>query len=326
MTTHDQRLARALRKSNESISEVPDSPEARASTVAALEAAMQAAPAAPARSAGWLALAAMLPLMIGAAWWLLAEHSSVGRVEQTGARLSNAELVESGQGSLTLALAGGARVTLESASMVELRDLGSTVLLRRGAVAAEVITRERPFTVEAYDTLVATRAGRFQVKASAGCDGRAEVKVSEGSVSIGEVTLKAGETWPRCAPPPSPQVREPAPVPLPAPAPAPRKELKKLAPPPPRAKEEARLAKQNELYQQAVALQRAGDVAGAVQKLELVLADEGSPLAETALAQKMKWLAAIDRSAACETAREYLQRFPMGFGRADAETLVLESK
>ena len=91
-------------------------------------------------------------------------------------------------------------------------------------------------------------------------------------------------------------------------------------------KEDERLARQNELYQQAVALQRAGDVSGAVKKLEAVLVDQRSPLAETALAQKMKWLSATNREAARDVAREYLQRFPMGFGRADAETLVLEPK
>jgi hypothetical protein len=63
-----------------------------------------------------------------------------------------------------------------------------------------------------------------------------------------------------------------------------------------------------------------------VKKLEAVLADPKSPLAETALAQKMKWLSPNHRPAAQEAAREYLQRFPMGFGRADAETLVLEPK
>ena len=49
-------------------------------------------------------------------------------------------------------------------------------------------------------------------------------------------------------------------------------------------------------------------------------------LTATALAQKMKWLSATDREGARATAREYLERFPMGFGRADAETLVLEPK
>ena len=60
-------------------------------------------------------------------------------------------------------------------------------------------------------------------------------------------------------------------------------------------------------------------------KLDAVLADPKSPLAETALAQKMRWLAPTDPTGAREAARSYLQRFPMGFGRADAETLVLES-
>ena len=50
--------------------------------------------------------------------------------------------------------------------------------------------------------------------------------------------------------------------------------------------------------------------------------DVALDLAETALAQKMKWLSATDRSAAREAAREYLQRYPMGFGRADAERRI----
>ena len=95
--------------------------------------------------------------------------------------------------------------------------------------------------------------------------------------------------------------------------------------PPPRPEKDAdRLALQNELYLQALTLQRAGDVSAAVKKLEGVLADPLSPLAETALVQKMKWLSATDRAAARKVAADYLQRFPMGFGRADAEHLVLE--
>lgn len=334
MTTRDQQVARALKRANEELTELPDSPEARARTVAALQAAMQAAPPAPSattKRAPWLALAAAVPLLVGAGWWLNVQRNTVGTVVESGKRLANAESVESGTGVLTLALRHGVKVKLQAQSLVELREDGTRVLVRRGEVAAEVTSLDEPFTftVESFDTLVATRSGRFQVKPGAGCDGRPEVRVSEGSVSVDGVEVQAGESWPRCAvtttaPPepvkdvPSPAVVRPAPVGV---------SVKKSTPPPPAPlKEEDRLARQNELYQQAVALQRQGDVTGAVKKLEAVLADQRSPLAETALAQKMRWLSVMDRAAAREVARDYLQRFPMGFGRADAETLVLEPK
>jgi hypothetical protein len=170
------------------------------------------------------------------------------------------------------------------------------------------------------------------VKPGAGCDGHTQVQVTEGSVVLnGGTTLGAGESWPHCAPAaaltPPPPVEPAAPVVL-APEPARPVVMRRAAPPPPPAapavKDEDRLARQNELYLQALTLQRAGEVNAAVRKLEVVLADPKSPLAETALAQKMKWLSTTDRSSAREAAREYLQRYPMGFGRADAETLVLE--
>lgn len=325
MTTRDQQVARALKRANDELPEVPDSPEARARTVAAMQAAMKpaSAPQAVKRGPWRLALAASLPLLLGAGWWVNVQRQSVGSVVETGKRLSNAEVVESGEGVLTLALRRGVKVKLRAQTAVELRDDGARVVVRRGEVAAEVASLDEPFTVESYDTLVATRAGRFQVKPGAGCDGRSEVRVQEGSVSVDGAEVQAGETWPRCAAPPPPPEGAKEPVLLPEPA----RPVKKTAPPPPLAVKEAdRLARQNELYQQAVALQRSGDVSGAVKKLEAVLVDQRSPLAETALAQKMKWLSATNRDAAREVAREYLQRFPMGFGRADAETLVLEPK
>ena len=52
-----------------------------------------------------LALAASLPLLLGAGWWVNVQRQAVGSVVETGKRLSNAEVVESGSGVLTLALA-----------------------------------------------------------------------------------------------------------------------------------------------------------------------------------------------------------------------------
>ena len=332
MTTRDQQLARVLKQANDELTELPDSPEARARTVSALQAAMQSSAALRvARRGPWrLAVAATIPLLLGVGWWMNAQRQTIGNVIETNQPLSNAQVVDSGGGVMTLALRHGVKVQLRAQTAVELRDDGARVLVRRGEVAAEVTSLEAPFTVQSYDTEVTTRASRFQMKPGAGCDGRPEVVVSQGAVIInGDTEVRAGETWPSC--PSTEKPPEPAKEPLATPEPVPVRPVvkRKASPPPPvvlKEKDDDRLARQNELYRLAVTLQRSGDVSGAVQKLEAVLVDQHSPLAETALAQKMRWLSSTDRAAAREVARDYLQRFPMGFGRAEAETLVLDSK
>lgn len=319
--TNAKRLARALEKQLDAVPEVPDSPEARARTVAAIQAAMQAeVPEERSGARRALALAAGL-LVLVAGTWLIAWRA--GPREQA---------VESGANARELTLGEGVKLRLEPGTAVEVRDDGARLLIRRGEVAAEVTT---PFTVEAFDSEVSTRGARFVVKAGGGCEGRTQVEVTEGRVTVsGGVEVRAGETWPSCPPRPAPEPMKtpPSPEPIKAPVP-PSVATKKPAPPPPvkelkelKEEHEARLARQNELYREAVVLQRAGDVRGAVKKLDEVLSDGQSPLAETALAQKMKWLVPVDRGGARAAAAEYLERFPMGFGRADAETLVLEPR
>ncbi len=321
MKTNDQLLAHVQKAALDEITDLPDSPEARARTVALLEAVLSkpvaAAPAAP--GTGWRrALAAILALLLGAGGWFAARP--------TGEALT--KVVESGEAPLTLQVSPGVRVHLRPRSAVQVRDDGARVVVRRGEVAAEVISRDVAFFLETGDTEVATHRGHFRVTPGAGCDGRSQVEVTEGSVVINAgAALLAGERWPRCNPAPVPAPVAPlAPRPSPPPTPQPvRPVVTNRTSAPPRPEKDAdRLTLQNELYLQALTLQRAGDVSAAVKKLEGVLADPLSPLAETALVQKMKWLSATDRAAARKVAADYLQRFPMGFGRADAEHLVLE--
>lgn len=348
MTSHDERLARLLKRAHEAVEPRPDSPEARARTVAALEAAI-AAPRLEKPAARWpLALAAGVSLALGGALWSqlrprpVAEVlAATGGALRVGQGLADATLVESGEGAVSLSLPHAVKLHLAPASALQLRDEGARVLVRRGEVAAEITALEQPFVLEAGDTVVSTRGARLRVRPGAGCDGQAAVEVSEGSALVNATTtLRAGEHWPRCeaatAPrtqPPEPAPEAPAPVVTPPHTPPPHAAAPHTTPQPAPAgtaapskpaKEDDRLAKQNELYLQAVTLQRAGEVDLAVKKLDLILADLRSPLAEAALTQKMKWLSATDRPRAREAAREYLQRFPMGFGRAEAETLVLE--
>ncbi len=336
MKTNDQLLAEVRRAALDEVKELPDSPEARARTVAQMQAALsQAAPPKRAPGRGWrLALAAGLALLLGASVWFAAQPDGVGRVVASGGTLAvghrvlEAEVLESGEATLTVQLPPGVLVHLRPKSAVEIRNEGARVVVRRGDVAAEVTSRDAAFFLEAGDTEVATRGARFTLSSGAGCDGHSQVEVTAGSVVInGAANLQAGEHWPRCSPAPAPELAAPsAPAPevLPVPVPVRPVVTKRMNAPPPPVKDDERLARQNELYLQALTLQRAGEVRAAVKKLEDVLADAASPLAETALAQKMKWLSATDRAAAREVAQDYLQRFPMGFGRADAEQLVLE--
>lgn len=327
MTAPDQLVARALARAAEAVEAQPDSPEARARTVAALEAAIAQASTPPAPRQRWPLLAAAVAALVlgGGLWWGLRPPPIARVVASSGAQpvgrgFSDATLIESGTGSLSLELPRRVTVHLSPDTSLQLRDEGTRVLVRRGDVAAEVTALESPFVLEAGDTMVATRGARLRVKPGAGCDGRALVEVSEGAALVnGREPVNAGESWPHCAAPPSPEPRvQPlAPALEPAPVPQPAEPVKKAAP-------DDRLARQNQLYLQAVTLHQAGEVNAAVRKLDAILQDARSPLAEAALTHKMKWLADVDRVRARAAAREYLERFPMGFGRADAETLVLE--
>lgn len=324
MTAPDQQVARALARATETLDARPDSPEARARTVAAMETALTASAPAPRQRWPLLVAAAAALLLGGGLWWSLRPDPVARVVASTGTLpvgrgLADATLVESGAASLSLELPRRVTVHLSPDTTLQLRDEGARVLVRRGEVAAEVTALESPFVLEAGDTVVATRGARVKVKPGAGCDGRAQVDVVQGSVLIdGSVTLNAGEAWPRCVPVPRAQPLAPS-IPVPTPSLVPRP-----AEPPHKPAPDDRLARQNELYLQAVTLHQAGEVDAAVRKLDVILQDARSPLAEAALTHKMKWLADVDRDRARAAARAYLERFPMGFGRADAEILVME--
>jgi len=86
------------------------------------------------------------------------------------------------------------------------------------------------------------------------------------------------------------------------------------------------LAAQNDLFDEALAAERRGDAALALATLErFERRYPTSPLAESALAARMKILRPMDRMRARDAARAYLQRYPSGFARADAQA-VLESE
>jgi outer membrane protein assembly factor BamD (BamD/ComL family) len=92
---------------------------------------------------------------------------------------------------------------------------------------------------------------------------------------------------------------------------------------PPPGATRSQLAEQNDLYASAIAARERGDSAAAIALFErLVLKYPAAPLAESAWAERMKIFATTDPRRAIDAAREYLARYPVGFARADAETIL----
>ena len=87
------------------------------------------------------------------------------------------------------------------------------------------------------------------------------------------------------------------------------------------------LAEQNDRFSAAIAAKRSGDASGAIAAFErFVAAYPTSPLAESALVERMKLLASTDRARGAAAARQYLARYPGGFARADAEAIAAEGR
>jgi hypothetical protein len=83
------------------------------------------------------------------------------------------------------------------------------------------------------------------------------------------------------------------------------------------------LAAQNDLFVAALRASKQGQMTGAVRLFSrLIDTYPDGPLAEGAMAQRMKLLRPIDPEAAARAAAQYLARFPGGFAREQARQLV----
>ncbi|MGV3619367.1 MAG: tetratricopeptide repeat protein [Archangium sp.] len=319
----DRHAARQLREGFENVGPAPDSAHARYAAIAAIERSLSLQPAPPRKRElpRWLFAAVILGAIVAAsALVLLRTESPRVRVVASRGQIEapDQRSFRTRDGSVLLSLPSGATVELLDNSDVELRDEGTRVLLRVGAVAAAVVSEDqRPLTIETFDTQIFTRGARLKVDATGGCDGGAKVTVSDGAVLVRrhgvEAPVMTGQTWPTCPEKltsPPPETPEPP----------------KPTPPSPRKREAPSLEKLNAQYARALELQRAGRFDDAIRALDEVLAGPSdSPLAEPALAQKLRWLSPSRPAEARRAAQQYLQRFPMGPARADAETLLLDS-
>ncbi|OJY28692.1 MAG: hypothetical protein BGO98_07505 [Myxococcales bacterium 68-20] len=272
------------------------------------------------------------------------EPLSHGMSLQAGDRV----LVEPGSRA-TVALADGTFLLVEDrADLVLVSTTPTTTFeLGAGSVHADVakLKPDARFLIRTSDAEVEVRGTSFEVSRAApdpacGRGTTTRVKVREGVVAVraagNEALVRAGESWPRgcsdstttlgLAPQPPavvlPAANEAVPTTneaTPSPAPTGAASATKRSAEP-RASD---LGAQNDLFEKAVARKRAGDVAGAITSFEELLARHpSSHLAQSARVERMKLLRGVDRERARAAARAYLERYPNGFGRRDAELIL----
>lgn len=239
-------------------------------------------------------------------------------------------------GHATLAFASGTELSLEERGDLTIDENGASqrFTLGAGAVNARVakLAAGQTLVIATPDAQVEVRGTTFRVAvvpADPACgDGTTtRVDVIEGVVVVRargvDTRVTAGERWPRgCTAPSAPASlaaidakRTPAP---------PTAALASASPS--TASPSSMLSEQNDLFAEAVAAKRRGATAQAIATFERFLAKyPSSPLAESAMAERMRLLRGGDRTRALEAARAYLAHFPNGFARADAQAILAEA-
>jgi ferric-dicitrate binding protein FerR (iron transport regulator) len=199
-----------------------------------------------------------------------------------------------------------------------------TFELDSGSVHADVarLKANERFVIRTSDAEIEVHGTSFDVTRVASdpsCGGgtTTRVRVREGTVAVRaggkETFVHAGDAWPRC----DSTTEAPMMPPTPPSATAVRRK-----PEPPASD----LAAQNDQFEKAVARKRANDVPGAIAAFDEFLAKyPGSHLVQSARAERMKLLRSVDRDRARAAAKSYLDAYPNGFARHDAE-LILSSR
>jgi ferric-dicitrate binding protein FerR (iron transport regulator) len=256
-------------------------------------------------------------------------------------------------GRAAMSLSTGTQLRVEGGSDFNVVELGAeqSFLLRSGAVHADVakLGVDQRFFVRTADAEIEVRGTSFRVGvvAPAACGGgiMTRVSVSEGTVVVrargAEDRVTAGQEWPAdcvaqpiasaAAPSSAPQIavastnaQSVAPTPAPAIAASARVAPAALAAtssPPPVTPSE--LAEQNRAFGEASSAKRRGASREAIALYDSFLARyPTSQLAESAMVERMRLIAASDRAAGATAARDYLRRYPAGFARQEATALA----
>jgi hypothetical protein len=266
------------------------------------------------------------------------------------------EVVTSGEGRAEARLASGAEVKIDPRSRVRL--VGDHVDARKTANAAEprheaVVLREGrvtvrvpklgpfgSFAVQTPEATVVVHGTAFSVERAKAPGDSAPctvVGVTEGVVAVQhhgtEILLHAGDRWSSLSPlaetrDPEPKIdstpsasADRAPNRLKASNTAPRGSVASKSAEP---VEKSSLAAENRLLQAAMTARQQGDARRAAELAsELVSRFPTSPLVEEARVERMRALAASGpETAAATEARSYLNDYPQGFARQEANRIL----
>jgi hypothetical protein len=255
----------------------------------------------------------------------------------SGAREPLVEGAALGAGSRIVTPSGG-RAALSFATGTSI-DLGEGADLTIGAEPSSQVLRlvsgfadlrvaklspGQRFVVATPDAEIEVRGTQFRVAVTPPdprCGGgtRTRVTVAEGVVSVRhdgvEASVGAGSQWPRECPGPAEAAAEPAHLVLAGSGHS----------PPVRPSAVSALTEQNNLFAEAAAAKRRGDLQAALSSLSRLLSKyPGSALAESAYAERMRLLRATNPSLGADAAKEYLARYPQGFAKAQAEAIASE--
>lgn len=280
----------------------------------------------------------------GAAWRPLTH----GMTLEPGTRLIAPATTE-----VRIGTADGTVLTLEKAGELTVVEQSAvqSFSLKQGAVRAQVakLQPKERFVITTDDAAVEVHGTVFRVAVvpsdpTCGAGVRTRISVFEGVVSVRaggvETFVPPGGRWPAgCAEAESdagPKMVEPPRSPgslqssngsrRTGPALAHRRESSAVAAAAPvggRGAAASVLETENDLFLAAVRAKWQGRPTDAVRLFSMLVdAHPDGPLAEGAMAERVKLLRSIDRAAARRAADQYLTRFPGGFARAEAERVV----
>jgi hypothetical protein len=262
-------------------------------------------------------------------------HGEQSRAVVEGAPVGAGDrLVVQRGGRVAFVLPTGTRVAIDEGSDFAVVTEGTTQLFRlaAGSIRADVhkLAQGERFVVGTRDGEIEVRGTSFRLSdvpsvPACGNGTTTRLSVYEGVVAVRvgavEARVAAGESWPPdCGGPPS-SATAPSSEGSPLAESAPARSL--LVPVPSNEASRTLLAEQNDMYARAIAKRESGDFDGAVGAFDHLIAKyPASPLAENAFAERMKILASANPPRALQAAREYLTKYPQGYAREDANTIL----
>jgi hypothetical protein len=262
-------------------------------------------------------------------------HGEESRSVVEGASVGAGDrLVVQRGGRVAFVLPTGTRVAIDEGSDIAVVTEGTTQRFRlaAGSIRADVhkLAQGEQFVVGTRDGEIEVRGTSFRlsdVPSDAACGNGSTTRLSvyEGVVAVrvgsAEARVAAGESWPaNCVGVPSSAVPPFGEGPSSSGS-APTRSI--LAPVPSKETSRTLLAEQNDMYARAIAKRESGDFDGAVGAFDHLIAKyPACPLAENALAERMKILATANPPRAMQAAREYLAKYPQGYAREDANTVL----